>query len=140
MADPEIDAILADMRATMAEFRAETEAVSQQLEADRRADAENRAEVEQARRDGEHGAEWRAVQQRIDLGKTTLDDVISGVDLSDEARALRVIMQATLPAARAQFATLVESQQEAGDLTQLHAAQAELATALEQLNRLNSNI
>ena len=140
MPDPEIDAILADMRATMAEFRAETEAVSQQLEADRRADAENRAEVEQARRDGEHGAEWRAVQQRIDLGKTTLDDVISGVDLSDEASALRVIMQATLPAARAQFATLVESQQEAGDLTQLHAAQAELATALEQLNRLNSNI
>jgi hypothetical protein len=140
MADPEIEAILADMRATMVEFRTETEAVSQQLEADRRADAANRAEVEQARRDGKHGAEWRAVQQSIDLGKTTLDDVISGVDLSAEAKALRAIMQATLPAARAQFATVVESQQEEGDLAKLHAAQAELATALEQLNRLNSNI
>jgi hypothetical protein len=80
------------------------------------------------------------VQQSIDLGKTTLDDVISGVDHSPEAKALRAIMQATLPAARAQFATVVEDQQEAGDLSQLHAAQAELAVALEKLNRLNANL
>jgi hypothetical protein len=139
MADPEIDAILADMRATMAEFRAETEAVSEQLELEKRADAAEAAELEKARRNGEHGREWQAVQQSIDLGKTTLEDVISGVDPSPEAKALRAMMQSTLPAARAEFAAVVETQQQDGDLAELQRAQAELAVALEQLNRLNLN-
>ena len=139
MADPEIDAILADMRATMAEFRAETEAVSEQLELEKRADAAEAAELEKARRNGEHGREWQAVQQSIDLGKTTLEDVISGVDPSPEAKALRAMMQSTLPAARAEFAAVVETQQQDGDLAELQRAQAELAVALEQLNRLNPN-
>lgn len=137
MADPEIEAILAEMRETMAEFRAETAAVSEQLETEKRADAAANSDIEQARRNGEHGREWQAVQQSIDLGKTTLDDVITGVDHSPEAKALRAMMQATLPAARSEFVAVVETQQEQGDLAELHRAQAELAVALEQLNRLN---
>lgn len=140
MANAELDAILADMRAKMAEFQAETAAVSAQLEAEKRAGAAEAAEVEQARRNGDHGREWQAVQQSIDLGKTTLDDVITGVDPSPEAQALRAMMQATLPAARSEFVTVVEAQNEAGDLADLQRAQAQLAAALEQINRFSPTV
>ncbi len=140
MPDPEIDAILADMRETMAQIRQETDAVEQQLVKDRLADAATHDAVEKARRNGEHGPEWQAVQQSIDLGKTTLDDVITGVDHSAEAQALRSIMQKTLPGARAQFAALVDAQEKSGDYSDLQSAQAGLAAAVAQLNRLNAGL
>jgi hypothetical protein len=140
MSDPEIDAVLADMRATMAQFRQETDAVADELAKDRAKDAESRDAVETARRNGEHGPEWRAVQQSIDLGKTTLDDVIRGVDHSPEAQALRAMMQKVLPGARAKFAELVDTQIEAGDLAALQQAQQDLAKSLADLNRLNANL
>ncbi|QGQ19852.1 hypothetical protein GC089_12275 [Cellulomonas sp. JZ18] len=59
--------------------------LAREAEEDARAD-EERA---QAARSGALGREWQVVQQRVDLGRTTLADVFSGVDTSPQARALR---------------------------------------------------
>lgn len=140
MADSETEALLAEMRETMAQFRLETAEVAAELAADRRADAAVQADLEQARRNGDHGREWQAVQQSIDMRKTTLADVINGVDHSPEAVALRAMMAATLPKARSEFATTIEESDESGALGGLQQAQSELALALEQLNRLNLDV
>lgn len=59
--------------------------LAREAEEDARAD-EQRA---QAARSGALGADWQVVQQRVDLGRTTLADVFSGADTSPQARALR---------------------------------------------------
>lgn len=51
-------------------------------------DAETERREEAARR-GELGEDWKKIQERIDKGETTLSDVFSGKDNSDEAAALR---------------------------------------------------
>ena len=42
----------------------------------------------EAARSGELGADWQAVQRRIDAGQTTLRDVFGGTDDSPEAQRL----------------------------------------------------
>lgn len=44
---------------------------------------------EEAARRGELGEDWKKIQERIDKGETTLSDIFSGKDNSDEAAALR---------------------------------------------------
>ncbi|PKI92942.1 hypothetical protein CW368_01185 [Actinomycetales bacterium SN12] len=71
-----------------------------------------RLDEERARRAraGALGPDWRAVQQRIDLNQTTLEEVFSGADESPAADALR-------RSARSNFARLRElwDEQEDGE-------------------------
>lgn len=53
---------------------------------------EERENLAQRRRNGECGADWQVLQQRIDMRQTTERDIISGVDKSKEARAVRAQM------------------------------------------------
>jgi len=52
-------------------------------------DAERDAAFAKAARDGELGPHWRALQRRIDEGRTSHLDIISGADTSPEAAAVR---------------------------------------------------
>jgi len=90
-----------------------------------------------ARRAGEHGRDWQTLQQRIDLRKTTLSDIVSGVDLSDQARVVRQEMVKKIPEARKQFAESSEAEQASPEFMKLREAQEGLARAIEELNRLN---
>ena len=138
--EEDFDAILAEMRAAIAEIDAETSEVREALAEQQKADAEEEDDIAAARRKGEHGRDWQTVQQNIDLGRTTLDDVITGVDHTPEAEAIRRDMQKLLPAARAQFATIAEEGEREGLFTSMQEAQAELASAVEQLRQLNLDL
>jgi hypothetical protein len=82
---PEVQALLAQIREATAAAR-ETAA---EVQAERLALARRTAEHEERRaaaaRDGELGPDWRVLQQRIDAGRTTLADVLTGRDGSPEA-------------------------------------------------------
>lgn len=138
--DESIEAVLAEMRQAIAEIDAETREVNDALAEQQKADAAEEEDIAAARRKGEHGRDWQTVQQNIDLGRTTLDDVITGVDHTPEAEAIRRAMQKLLPSARAQFADIVEESDREGEFTSMREAQAELARAVEQLRQLNLDL
>jgi hypothetical protein len=73
----------------MREVRAENAALDVELARDAQRFARADAQRAEAARDGALGPDWQAVQRRVDEGRTTLDDVFSGVDDSPHARALR---------------------------------------------------
>jgi hypothetical protein len=50
----------------------------------------------EAARSGEYGRDWRRVQERVDRGRTSLEEVFSGRDTTPEAVALRRGAQDTL--------------------------------------------
>jgi hypothetical protein len=58
--------------------------------------AEANAAREKAARSGEFGPEWARLQQKIDLGQTTLEAVFTGTDESREAEAVRRMSQQRL--------------------------------------------
>ena len=101
--------------------------------------SETQAGVEAARRSGEQGRQWQLVQQRIDLGKTTMADVVNGVDHSPEAVAVRQLITKALPAARAQFAEQAEELEESGQLAAMQHAQARLNETVSQFDAINPN-
>lgn len=86
---PDVGELLAGLRAATAQVRA----VAAEQEQERRVlAAENaRADEERARaaRAGELGPDWRVLQQRIDLGQTSLAAILSGQD--DHPAARRVL-------------------------------------------------
>jgi hypothetical protein len=127
-----IESIIADAQALIDSVRAKTGEVRAERDARAKKNSESRKNVESARRTGELGRAWQSVQQRIDLGKTTMDDVINGSDLSPEAKALRLMIQKTLPAARAEFATQADAAAEDGEFVAMQRAQAELASELDR--------
>jgi len=138
-ADEDIESVLAEIKAAVAQITGETSAVRAQLIAEKEANRDKDDELAAARRRGEEGRDWQIVQQRIDLGRTTLSDVMSGVDLSDEARAVRVQLQKLLPGAREKFAAIVEQGEENGQFADLKAAQRDLARAAQRLRATNLN-
>lgn len=83
------DDLLEDVRA----FTADVQASTAQSRARRAAACAERREADDAaaaaRRAGDHGRDWQRVQQDVDLRRTTIDDVMNGVDPSPHARAVR---------------------------------------------------
>jgi hypothetical protein len=134
--DQEIHAALAEIRAATAKMRAQTEETRAERIARASSQSDAKKAVEQARRDGEHGKDWKVIQQKIDLGQTTLDDVLTGVDHSPEAAALRASIQKLLPQARAQFADLMEKQVDAGAFDDMKVAQERIAQVTAEASRL----
>ncbi|WP_182112014.1 MULTISPECIES: hypothetical protein [unclassified Actinotalea] len=78
--NPDVTALLADLRAATASVRA----VAAQQEQERQAFAAQTARQEEERakaaRAGELGPDWRTLQQRIDLGQTSLAAILAGAD------------------------------------------------------------
>jgi hypothetical protein len=135
----EMDSILDDMRKSIAEIREKTAVVAASREQDKQQRLKDGDVLATARRAGEHGRDWQVLQQRMDLGQTTLDDILSGVDLSEEAKAVRAEVQKLLPAAGALFAEALEDGAGTGAVERMQQAQAQLAEALEQVSRYNRN-
>lgn len=85
--------VFADLLRELQEMNARLDAeIAQDADRFARADAE-RAE---AARDGRLGDDWQDVQERIDQGRTSLQDVFSGADDSPAARALREVSRRRL--------------------------------------------
>jgi hypothetical protein len=85
----------AEMRTEAAELRRETE--------------KRQAAAAERRRLGEDGPDWKILQQRIDLGRTTYLDVITGLDGSKEAKRVRQFIADGLPKVKESFdAAVVE--------------------------------
>jgi hypothetical protein len=68
-------------------------ALQKEIDKDEKANREAAEKQAEAARRGELGEDWRKVQERIDSGQTTLEDVFSGADQSDAAHALRQTSQ-----------------------------------------------
>lgn len=81
----EIKCLLADIRAAAQDVRATGAQVRAEQEALARKNAQSDKDRARAARRGDLGPDWQAVQERIDAGRTTLTDVISGKDASPEA-------------------------------------------------------
>ena len=79
------------MEAILAETRRDAERVA-------RDDAERDERRAAAARAGQLGADWRAVQRRIDAGQTSLAEVFGGGDESPAAVRLRDRSRATIEA------------------------------------------
>ncbi len=85
MSTDDYTARLEEILRSMEDFcREDEEATRRRASSD--AEAERR---EEAARRGELGEDWKKIQERIDKGETTLSDIFSGKDNSDEAAALR---------------------------------------------------
>lgn len=99
-------------------------------------DAGTRDAMAEERRSGRAGREWQVLQQRIDLGQTTFLDIVSGVDQSEEARAVREQLGAQLPGMREQFVEALDEPEEEAVVDELERARAELAATVEELQQL----
>jgi hypothetical protein len=97
-------------------------------------DAEREARFAADARVGKLGVEWQRVQQRIDLGETTVDDVMSGADDSPAARALRERAQTQLSGLHEELVIEEEDPTALDDpLTQMNQLQSDLVARLEEL-------
>jgi len=132
--DLDIEAGLAEMRAAMDEIDAMTKEGEAQFAAERRSFDESLDAIAEARRKGEEGRNWQILQQRIDLRETTLDDIVGGLDLSDEAEAVRKEMSAALPDLRAKYLDALEAPANEGGVAEAERAQAALAKSIDDLN------
>jgi len=67
--------------------------INKQREQNQRDNAEPRQRRAEAARRGELGEDWKTIQERIDNGETTLEDVFSGKDTSEAAETIRKTAQ-----------------------------------------------
>lgn len=131
-----INELLEQVRHLKAEVDAATAQQRHLREEERAARADQEDALATRRRNGELGRDWQVLQQRIDMNRTTLDDVLTGVDTSAEARAVRkTLQQEAIPRARAEFAAAMKSEEAAGHLDDLRDAQAQLQQALASVQR-----
>lgn len=132
--DFDIEAGLAQMREAMGEIDAMTKEGEAQFAAERASLDDAMEGLAEERRAGRAGHDWQVLQQRIDLRETTLDDIVGGLDQSDEAVAVRKEMSASLPGLRSEYIDALEDPARAGSLAEAERAQAELSKSLDELN------
>jgi len=117
--------------AAVASLRAE---IDEELAETAVEDAKGQEKFESDARTGALGVEWQRVQQRIDLGQTTLADVMSGADETQAARALRDRAESRLTELHDELVIEEESDETDDDpLTQVTQMQRDLAARLEEL-------
>ena len=117
--------------AAVASLRAE---IDEELAETAVEDAKSQEKFESDARAGALGVEWQRVQQRIDLGQTTLADVMSGADDTQAARALRDRAESRLTELHDELVIEEESDETDDDpLTQVTQMQRDLAARLEEL-------
>jgi len=138
MRDDDFASVLEEIRAATAEMRETTRETEEETAAERAENAEKREGLDKERRDGVHGRDWAALQQRIDMKRTTEADIFSGVDHSDEARAVRKQIGRGLVGGR----TLLQEEMKDNphELDELREAQAHLAQTIQRLSEINRNV
>lgn len=134
--DFDIEAGLAEMREAMAGIDAMTKQGEAEFAAERASLDEAMKGLEEDRRAGRAGHDWQVLQQRIDLRETTLDDIVGGLDPSDEAVAVRKEMSSALPGLRSKYVAALEDPQRATSLAEAEQAQAELSKSIDELNEM----
>jgi len=87
---------------------------------------------------GDLGPEWQKIQQKIDLNKTTIDDVFNGTDESPEAIALRERSEENLSTLKVELETDIEGLDDdeaavADQLADVRVLNTELAARLEAM-------
>ena len=87
---------------------------------------------------GDLGPEWQKIQQKIDLNKTTIDDVFNGTDESPEAIALRERSEENLSTLKVELETDIEGLDDdeaavADQLADIRVLNTELAARLEAM-------
>jgi hypothetical protein len=130
--------VLEEIRAATAEIRETTAETKAEAERDRAEYAEAREGLEKERRDGVHGSDWKVLQQRIDMKRTTESDIVNGIDHSEEARAVRKQIGRGLVSGRALMQEELHENEE--QLDDLRRAQAQLALTMQRLSELNRNL
>ena len=88
-------------------------------------------------RRGELGPQWQRLQQRIDLGETSVTDIVRGTDDSVDAELVRTDARQRAE----QLGTELREREEDDELPVLRAERAEMAelsAALDELRRLTS--
>ncbi len=131
--DPDVAALIEEMRQAQDDIRSATlEVNAERAQLARESQAEEERRAEAARR-GELGPHWQRLQQRIDLGETTVAAIMTGVDMSPDAQAIREIMVGNL-------ADVIDESQTATDVPTLDAFESltqTLTTLQHSLERLN---
>lgn len=129
---------LTEAQEMMEQARACIAALAVEVRADRDAQhrqlADARQEIEKQRRLGALGRNWQVLQQRIDLRHTTESDVLTGVDTSVEARAVRADLQRNLQDLdRQRTEILTDSDEQPDGLDHLRHTTARVQQLLDQL-------
>ncbi|QIM19341.1 hypothetical protein G7066_13550 [Leucobacter coleopterorum] len=119
------------LRQATARVEARTAALASERRRREDESAKRQGALIEQRRKGEHGRDWQVLQQRIDLGQTTEFDIVQGIDLSNEARAVRKQMGEAL-------GKVADKREESGEgpvaLTpELSEAQDRLVATLQRL-------
>ena len=80
---------LAPFESILQSLKEMQETVQKAIEKDREEYQKAEQQHAEAARQGELGEDWRKIQERIDKGDTTLNDIFSGKDSSEAAMTLR---------------------------------------------------
>lgn len=116
----------------MRSLRDVSESITRERQHDERDNAEHRQERAEAARNGELGADWKEIQERIDKGETTLSDVFSGKDTSEAADALRQTAQQNIARAMQQAREEAEEQDEEDPFAALQESLAAMSEETQQ--------
>lgn len=126
--------MLEQVRQANVEVHAATRAQREARAVDKAAHGDADKELASKRCSGEEGRDWQTLQRRIDMNITTMSDILTGVDTSEEARRVRDhIQREALPRMRAQFAESMGSDDLAVQVQGLRDAQQGLAVALRSV-------
>ncbi|UCR90370.1 hypothetical protein [Mycetocola spongiae] len=123
------------MRAATEDVRAQTAAFEKQSQAERGDYDAAMKEIARARRAGEHGQDWRVLQQRIDVFQTTESDIMNGLDLSPEARAVRELLGKNLGVLRQQQLDAGPDEDQMLAAQKLQEVQARLLKTIQDLRQ-----
>lgn len=91
-----LDSTIASMMAALSKLQEETDRLAAKVQVEEEAHQENEERFAQRAREGQLGAEWQRLQQRIDAGETTRQKILSGEDSSSEARFIQQTFQQNL--------------------------------------------
>lgn len=116
----------------MRSLRDISESITRERQQDERDNAEHRQERAEAARNGELGADWKEIQERIDKGETTLSDVFSGKDTSEAADALRQTAQQNIARAMRQAREEAEEEDEEDPFAALQESLAAMSEETQQ--------
>lgn len=71
----------------------QNESLQKEMQADEAEAVKAQNELAIANRRGERGPDWQVLQSRIDLNQTSMNAILSGEDISAEARRVRELLQ-----------------------------------------------
>lgn len=134
--DFDLEANLAEIQAAMAEIDGWTKQGEADFAAERAKFDDILKDVEESRRSGKDGRDWQVLQQRIDMRETTLDDIVGGLDQSDEAVAVRAQMSASLPELAKAYSDFLDDPEQVPERAEAEAARAELAKSLDEFDQM----